>query len=167
METFSRNLFELYGNQIVLIHAICVFLWFTSMIATRLFVRDKIADMEENIEKLGKQISVMNTFFLILFPIFTGLLFTLFIIVFSLGEHINLYLKLILWIFMLSNFIGMYRKLFQAKKFFEEDEYQKAQETMSRMTSFLLPLGIIVEVLTLIVLMILWIGVDIHLLNAN
>ena len=165
METFAISMFNTYGNKIILVHFICIVIWFTGMIATRLFLQDNLEKIKDLQEKLGKQISIMGIFFIVMIPFIFFLLLTLFILTFTMGEHINFYFKATVWIFVTVNFLGMYIALIQSKKLFNNGKFYDAQFRLVSLTNTYLPLSILAESFILVMLIMLWLGVDINLFN--
>jgi len=165
METFAISMFNTYGNKIILVHFICIFIWFTGMIATRLFLGDNLEKIKDLQAKLGKQISIMGIFFIIMIPFIFLLLLTLFILIFTMGEHINFYFKAMVWLLVTVNFLGMYIALIHSKILFNNYEFYEAQFRLASLTNTYLPLSILAESFILVMLIMLWLGVDINLFN--
>ena len=148
------DIFGDFSRVIIFIHIISASLLTGSMFMARFVMKPVLDSIDDEAVRYSRYINILNRYF------FYVLIMMLFIITASLTMIVGLgfeqadptiysliHVKEALWVFIAFNFIYMYIKLIQAKKFLKTREFFEVDENIKLITAYLIPLNLILALI--------------------
>lgn len=148
------DIFGSYGRIIVFLHVVSACFLIGSMVAIRFIVKPVIMNIDEEIVRYKKCIRILDRYSYFVLVIMLILISASFMMNIGLGfeytspsHFATMHVKEALWVFIAFNFVYMYIKFVQAKKFYGMREFFDVHENLSLVVNYLMPLNIILSLI--------------------
>jgi len=154
MNNLVIDIFNTYKNFIIFLHILSASMLIGSMFVIIFIVRPVTKKVEDAEVKCGNCLKLLRRFNIFLVPtmfiIFSASFFMNVGMGFEYGDptvFIVIHIKEAIWLFLVFNFIYMYKKYLNASKAYREKDFLLTQENIILITKYLLPLNLIVSLI--------------------
>ena len=154
MNELVLDIFNNYKNLIIFLHILSASMLIGSMFMIIFIVRPIAKKIEDIDEKYGNCLKLLRRFNIFLVPIMLIIFSASFFMNIGMGfeygdptTFIMIHVKEAIWLFLVFNFLYMYKKYLNAKKAYKEKDFLVTQENIILITKYLLPLNLIVSLI--------------------
>lgn len=154
MNNLIIDIFDNYKTLIIFLHILSASMLIGSMFMIIFIIRPitkKIKDVEAKCANCLKLLKRFNIFLVpTMLIIFSASFFMNVGMGFEYGDpttFIMIHIKEAIWLFLVFNFLYMYKKYLNAKKAYKEKDFLVTQENIILITKYLLPLNLIVALM--------------------
>lgn len=139
-----KELYENYTTIVIFLHILSAVIWVGGMIAVRFAVHPALQSIDDTQIRLGKTLQITKRLFNLVMPfIFISVFCALILIIGGGFSGAVIHIKEAIWTVMTLNFFYMYFKRMKAQKLFDQNEFQKAKESVAILPTVLLPINIV------------------------
>jgi len=154
MNNLVIDIFNTHKNFIIFLHILSASMLIGSMFVIIFIVRPVTKKVEDTEVKCGNCLKLLRRFNIFLVPtmlvIFSASFFMNVGMGFEYGDptvFIVIHIKEAIWLFLVFNFLYMYKKYLNASKAYKEKDFLLTQENIILITKYLLPLNLIVSLI--------------------
>jgi len=154
MHDLVLDIFNNYKNLIIFLHILSASMLIGSMFMIIFIIRPVTKNIEDIETKCGNCLKLLRRFNIFLVPtmliIFSASFFMNVGMGFEYGNpttFIMIHIKETIWLFLIFNFLYMYKKYLNATKAYKEKDFLLTQENIILITKYLLPLNLIVALI--------------------
>ena len=138
-----KELYENYATIVIFLHILSAVIWVGGMIAVRFAVHPAMQSIDDTQIRLGKTLQITKRLFNLVMPfIFISVSCALILVIGTGMSSPIVHIKEAIWTIMTVNFFYMYFKRMKAQKLFNQNEFQKAKESIAIVPTVLLPINI-------------------------
>jgi len=154
MQEFLINLFGDFRRIIVFLHLVSAAFLIGSMFMIIFIIKPTLVAIDDKAVRYSRCIRIIEKYFYYLFA--TMMLIVSASLTMSVGlgfEYASptlyslIHVKKALWIFIVFNFIYMYIKLMNARRFFKTREFFEVHENLGLIVTYLMPLNLILTLI--------------------
>lgn len=150
-----------FSRYVLFVHMICMIILIGSLFCIKFLVKPAIYNIKIPLQRYGKSLKILKNFFILAFICMILILITSYI----LSQKLNLANPTIevmintvlsIWFFGGFNFLFMYFKYKEAKKYFANNEHIEAHESLELIFGYMLPLNFTLGIIGVYFGIVLW-----------
>lgn len=154
MYDLVSDVFESYKTIIIFLHILSAALLIGSMFVIIFIIRPIGKKVEDVRLKCGNCLKILRRFNIFLVPIMLIIFSASWMMNIGMGFEygdptvfIIIHIKEAIWLFLVFNFLYMYKKYLNAKRTYIEKDFLMTQENIILITKYLLPLNLVVSLI--------------------
>jgi uncharacterized membrane protein len=149
------EIFNSFGTEILFLHIISAVIWVGGMIAVKFAVHPAMQLIATESVRISRSVDITKKFFAMVIPAILLLVITGIILIYGFGHkgEMLVHIKEGLWTVMLINFIVMFLKVSKADRLMrsKDDQLEEAKKEVKIVTSYMLPVNIILGIIAIYV----------------